>query len=55
MLLSIFTWQVPRQRNEYDCGLFMLYYIDKFIQEAPERLTKESLGMVQIGFLHYFC
>ncbi|CAO1945911.1 unnamed protein product [Urochloa humidicola] len=37
--------EVPRQRNEYDCGLFMLYYIDKFIQEAPERLTKESLGM----------
>ncbi|OEL20553.1 Ubiquitin-like-specific protease 1D [Dichanthelium oligosanthes] len=37
--------EVPRQRNDYDCGLFMLYYIDKFIQEAPERLTKESLGM----------
>ncbi|CAL4947543.1 unnamed protein product [Urochloa decumbens] len=37
--------EVPRQRNEYDCGLFMLYYIDKFIQEAPERLTKENLGM----------
>ncbi|PUZ54881.1 hypothetical protein GQ55_5G167100 [Panicum hallii var. hallii] len=37
--------EVPRQRNEYDCGLFMLHYIDKFIQEAPERFTKESLGM----------
>uniref|UniRef100_A0A0A9EVZ5 Uncharacterized protein n=1 Tax=Arundo donax TaxID=35708 RepID=A0A0A9EVZ5_ARUDO len=23
----------------------MVYYIDRFIQEAPERLTKESLGM----------
>nr|CAB3478233.1 unnamed protein product [Digitaria exilis] len=38
-------FNVPRQQNEYDCGLFMLYYIDKFIQQAPERLTKESLGM----------
>lgn len=37
--------EVPRQRNDYDCGLFMLYYIDRFIQEAPERLTKEGLGM----------
>ncbi|KAG2591505.1 ubiquitin-like-specific protease 1D isoform X2 [Panicum virgatum] len=37
--------EVPRQRNEYDCGLFMLHYIDKFIQEAPKRFTKESLGM----------
>ncbi|KAF8751384.1 hypothetical protein HU200_012055 [Digitaria exilis] len=37
--------EVPRQQNEYDCGIFMLYYIDKFIQQAPERLTKESLGM----------
>lgn len=37
--------EVPRQRNEYDCGLFMLYYIDRFIQDAPERLTKEGLGM----------
>ncbi|KAJ1285295.1 hypothetical protein BS78_03G269500 [Paspalum vaginatum] len=37
--------EVPRQRNDYDCGLFMLYYVDKFIQEAPERLTLEGLGM----------
>lgn len=49
MLLSILNRQVPRQQNEYDCGIFMLYYIDKFIQQAPERLTKESLGMVKIG------
>jgi Ulp1 family protease len=52
---SIFTCQVPRQHNDYDCGLFMLYYIDRFILEAPERLTKEGLGMVQIALLHYFC
>ncbi|XP_062220587.1 ubiquitin-like-specific protease 1D [Phragmites australis] len=37
--------EVPRQKNDYDCGLFMLHYIDRFIQEAPERLTKEGLGM----------
>ncbi|KAK3165380.1 hypothetical protein QOZ80_1AG0032450 [Eleusine coracana subsp. coracana] len=37
--------QVPRQQNEYDCGLFMLYYNDRFIQDAPERLTREELRM----------
>lgn len=50
----LFSLQVPRQCNDYDCGLFMLYYIEKFIQQAPESLTKESLGMVQTGQLHYF-
>jgi hypothetical protein len=29
--------------------------MDKFIQDAPERWTKESLTMVQIELLHYFC
>lgn len=27
--------QVPLQDNEWDCGLFMLYYIERFVQEAP--------------------
>ncbi|KAM0868937.1 hypothetical protein ACQ4PT_040994 [Festuca glaucescens] len=35
--------EVPRQRNDYDCGIFMLYYIEKFIQEAPDRWTRERL------------
>uniref|UniRef100_A0A0E0N265 Ubiquitin-like protease family profile domain-containing protein n=1 Tax=Oryza rufipogon TaxID=4529 RepID=A0A0E0N265_ORYRU len=37
--------QVPSQRNKYDCGIFMLHYIERFIQEAPERLTRENLCM----------
>uniref|UniRef100_A0ACD5W0U9 Uncharacterized protein n=1 Tax=Avena sativa TaxID=4498 RepID=A0ACD5W0U9_AVESA len=35
--------EVPRQQNDYDCGIFMLYYIEKFIQEAPDRMTRERL------------
>ncbi|XP_037413935.1 ubiquitin-like-specific protease 1D [Triticum dicoccoides] len=31
--------EVPQQQNDFDCGVFMLYYIDKFIQEAPDDLT----------------
>nr|XP_025690555.1 ubiquitin-like-specific protease 1D isoform X2 [Arachis hypogaea] len=36
---------VPQQRNDYDCGLFVLYFIERFIEEAPERLKKKNLAM----------
>ncbi|CAN6245884.1 unnamed protein product [Urochloa humidicola] len=42
-------WQelkkVPQQNNAYDCGVFMLYYIERFIREAPERFTIDKLDM----------
>lgn len=34
--------KVPQQKNEYDCGLFVLYFMERFIREAPERLRKEE-------------
>ncbi|KAL6622598.1 hypothetical protein ACP70R_032477 [Stipagrostis hirtigluma subsp. patula] len=37
--------RVPQQNNAYDCGIFMLYYIERFIREAPERLTRDKLDM----------
>nr|GFC48100.1 peptidase C48, SUMO/sentrin/Ubl1 [Tanacetum cinerariifolium] len=36
---------VPRQRNANDCGLFVLFYIERFLKEAPERLTEKDLSM----------
>lgn len=39
--------QVPRQTNDYDCGLFVLYYMERFIQEAPRRLMKQDLSMIR--------
>ncbi|KAG6538420.1 hypothetical protein ZIOFF_003541 [Zingiber officinale] len=36
---------VPQQKNEYDCGLFVLYFMEKFIEEAPDRLRKNDLTM----------
>ncbi|KAI3779350.1 hypothetical protein L2E82_09063 [Cichorium intybus] len=36
---------VPQQRNEYDCGLFVLYYMERFIKEAPKRFKEEDLSM----------
>ncbi|WVZ91185.1 hypothetical protein U9M48_037389 [Paspalum notatum var. saurae] len=37
--------QVPQQPNAYDCGIFMLYYIERFIREAPERFTIDRRDM----------
>ncbi|KAK7317611.1 hypothetical protein RJT34_01995 [Clitoria ternatea] len=39
------TIPVPQQRNEYDCGLFVLYFIERFMDEAPERLKRKDLAM----------
>ncbi|KAM7484242.1 hypothetical protein LguiA_000251 [Lonicera macranthoides] len=36
---------VPQQKNEYDCGLFVLFFMERFIEEAPERLKKQDLSM----------
>ncbi|KAF8779286.1 hypothetical protein HU200_002967 [Digitaria exilis] len=37
--------EVPQQENDYDCGLFVLYYMQRFIHEAPKRLQKKDISM----------
>ncbi|XP_050889312.1 ubiquitin-like-specific protease 1D [Lathyrus oleraceus] len=37
--------KVPQQKNEYDCGLFVLYFIRRFMEKAPDRLKKKNLAM----------
>nr|XP_004297636.2 PREDICTED: ubiquitin-like-specific protease 1D isoform X2 [Fragaria vesca subsp. vesca] len=36
---------VPQQKNDYDCGLFVLLFMEHFIEDAPERLKKKDLSM----------
>ncbi|XP_078442457.1 ubiquitin-like-specific protease 1D [Wolffia australiana] len=36
---------VPQQKNDYDCGLFVLYFMERFIEAAPARLSREDLAM----------
>ncbi|KVH96072.1 Peptidase C48, SUMO/Sentrin/Ubl1, partial [Cynara cardunculus var. scolymus] len=43
---------VPQQRNEYDCGLFVLFYMERFIKEAPDRLRKKDLSMFGKQWFH---
>lgn len=38
--------QVPQQKNDFDCGPFVLFFIKRFIEEAPQRLKRKDLGMV---------
>ncbi|KAK4261302.1 hypothetical protein QN277_004321 [Acacia crassicarpa] len=40
---------VPQQKNDYDCGLFVLYFIKRFIEEAPQRL-KQHMAMFNVLF-----
>ncbi|CAI0462556.1 unnamed protein product [Linum tenue] len=37
--------EVPQQKNDYDCGIFVLYFMERFIDEAPERLKEVDLDM----------
>ncbi|GER32248.1 sentrin/sumo-specific protease [Striga asiatica] len=37
--------EVPQQRNDYDCGLFVLFFMERFLEDAPERLKKKDLDM----------
>lgn len=46
--------QVPQQKNDYDCGLFVLFFMERFIEEAPERLKKKDLAMVYFLFKNFF-
>ncbi|XP_030467392.2 ubiquitin-like-specific protease 1D isoform X2 [Syzygium oleosum] len=36
---------VPQQKNDYDCGLFVLHFMERFTEEAPDRLKKKDLAM----------
>ncbi|CAO2835703.1 unnamed protein product [Amaranthus hypochondriacus] len=34
--------QVPQQKNDVDCGRFVLYFIKRFLDDAPDNFSKSS-------------
>lgn len=41
--------QAPQQNNDYDCGVFVLYFIEKFMEIAPSRIKKNDFGRVSFS------
>ncbi|PQP96062.1 putative ubiquitin-like-specific protease 2B isoform X1 [Prunus yedoensis var. nudiflora] len=33
--LRFFALELPQQENSFDCGLFLLHYVERFLEEAP--------------------
>mmetsp|Transcript_49883 Transcript_49883/g.117270 ORF Transcript_49883/g.117270 Transcript_49883/m.117270 type:complete len:137 (-) Transcript_49883:495-905(-) len=46
-----YTPQVPQQANEFDCGIFMLHFLELFMKTAP---TLEDLLSDEGARLHFF-
>lgn len=44
--INVKALEVPQQSNEYDCGLFVLSFIEQFILKAPRRMQKEDLAVL---------
>ncbi|KAH0885040.1 hypothetical protein HID58_061136, partial [Brassica napus] len=39
MNLRFVSLEVPQQENSYDCGLFLLHYLELFLAEAPQNFS----------------
>jgi hypothetical protein len=39
----LLLYQAPLQDNESDCGLFLLHYIQKFVEHAPKAIKPSDL------------
>ncbi|KAL3515485.1 hypothetical protein ACH5RR_022387 [Cinchona calisaya] len=37
--LPYISLELPQQENSFDCGLFVLYYVERFLQQAPANFS----------------
>jgi len=37
-----FKFQVPQQPNAFDCGVYLLHYVELFAKEAPSHFTLDK-------------
>ena len=55
ILLSIFI-QLPQQQNSFDCGLFLLHYVELFLKEALSNfnpLKKKQVSNFVSGLISF--
>ena len=38
----LFTFQVLQQKNDVDCGRFVLYFVKRFLDDTPENFCESS-------------
>lgn len=55
MMLIYIPFQLPQQENSFDCGLFLLHYLELFLAEAPAhfspfKITKPSSFVSSVWF-----
>lgn len=41
MIFNFCCWivQLPQQQNSYDCGLFLLHYVELFLEDVPTNFS----------------
>ena len=49
-LCVLFLFPTRFNRRMTDCGLFVLFFMERFIEKAPERLKRKDLAMVRYWF-----
>lgn len=49
--LRFVSLELPQQENSFDCGLFLLHYVELFLEEAPGSFNPFRLSMSS-DFLH---
>ena len=43
--------KVPQQDNEYDCGIFLLHYVELFLKVAPPRFSLKNIRNKEPNFV----
>ncbi|KAI5448372.1 hypothetical protein KIW84_015697 [Lathyrus oleraceus] len=43
--LRFISLELPQQGDLYDCGLFLLYYVERFLEEAPIKFNPFNITM----------
>lgn len=52
--LVLLLLQLPQQENSFDCGLFLLHYVELFLEEAPVNFNPFKISKFSTFVSHLF-